>query len=142
MWNPNIRKELQKPIMKPCPEPVQSSSYFHNPVPNICYSTYYPLTYGQVSQVAGTLPLHFRENCVCARVCVRERMLPHACYLFLLHLIFLYFLVLIIFIFHGSTALVCVGQLIAEAPISPSVIHTHSSGNRANLLNSSHTPPP
>jgi len=62
-----------------------------------------------------------------ARVCVRERMLPHACYLFL-HLIFLYFIVLIIFIYHGSTAVVCVGQLIAEVPILPSVIHTHSLG--------------
>jgi hypothetical protein len=67
-----------------------------------------------------TLPLHFREHCVRARVCVRERMLPHACYLFL-HL-------LIIFIFHGSTALVCLGQLIAEVPISPSAKHTHTLG--------------
>ena len=110
--------------MKPRPEPVQFSSYFHNPVPNICFSiTHSPMA---KSQVAGTLPLHFREHCLRARVCVRERMLAHAYYLFL-HLIFLYFIVLLIFIFHGLTALVCVGQRIAEVPISPSVIHTHHS---------------
>jgi len=38
------------------------------------------------------------------------------------------FITLVVFIFHGSTALVCVGQLIAEVPISPSIVHTHSVG--------------
>jgi len=112
--------------MKPCPEQVQSSSYFHNPVPNICFR----ITHSPMARSLKQLVLcrYVFVNIVCARararVCVREGTLPDACYLFL-HLIFLYFIVLIIFTFHGSTALVCVGQLIAEVPISPLVIHTH-----------------
>ena len=53
-------KSFKKPTIKPCPEPVQSNAYIHNPFPNICFS----ITYGQVSQAACTLSIHLRERCV------------------------------------------------------------------------------